>query len=316
MYITRLATTVLATACLGAAAPLDKVRDPAAAAAFAEVFARLDAVEAELRVERQGRATAETRASNLTKRVAGLEEKLRGQGREVAQVRLECGVPATNINKATEKFTIDGTGEASRRLQTLSTNSTKLVKIHVRSACSRHDRRRHHHCLQPEPENNGHRRFLQQPLSQKCTVKTLTSRTNTINEKCCDEPTEDCSSGVPAVCNAGCAAIFLPYYAECSGLLHLDPHTSSILQTTAAKCRLAESEGNGGNLDAGSSLARQLDLVCDGVALKDCIPDCDARLHGDLVCLSIQCRTFTQCRYRMSYRECCVVLRRLVPCWL
>ncbi len=99
----------------------------------------------------------------------------------------------------------------------------------------------------------------------------------------CDEPTEDCSSGIPAVCNAGCAAIFLPYYAECSGLLQ-DPHTSSILQTTAAKCRLAESEGNGGNLDAGSSLARQLDLVCDGVALKDCIPDCDARLHGDLVC--------------------------------
>ena len=46
MYTAQLATTVLAMACLGAAAPLDEVRDPAAAAAFAEVFARLDAVEA------------------------------------------------------------------------------------------------------------------------------------------------------------------------------------------------------------------------------------------------------------------------------
>ena len=45
-------------------------------------------------------------ASNLIKRLAGLEEKLRGQGREVAQVRLECGVPANSINTTEEKFTI------------------------------------------------------------------------------------------------------------------------------------------------------------------------------------------------------------------
>ena len=69
MYITWLATTVLATACLGAAAPLDEVRDPAAAAAFAEVFARLDAVEAELGVERQGRVAAEARAAALLQRL-------------------------------------------------------------------------------------------------------------------------------------------------------------------------------------------------------------------------------------------------------
>ena len=69
MYITWLATTVLATACLGGAAPLDEVRDPAAAAAFAEVFARLDAVEAELGVERQGRVAAEARAAALLQRL-------------------------------------------------------------------------------------------------------------------------------------------------------------------------------------------------------------------------------------------------------
>ena len=69
MYTAQLATTVLAMACLGAAAPLDEVRDPAAAAAFAEVFARLDAVEAELGVERQGRVAAEARAAALLQRL-------------------------------------------------------------------------------------------------------------------------------------------------------------------------------------------------------------------------------------------------------
>ena len=28
--------------------------------------------------------------------------------------------------------------------------------------------------------------------------------------ECCNEPTEDCTSGVPTVCNEGCAALFLP----------------------------------------------------------------------------------------------------------
>ena len=73
MYTAQLATTVLAMACLGAAAPLDEVRDPAAAAAFAEVFARLDAVEAELGVERQGRVAAEARAAALLQRLKTLD---------------------------------------------------------------------------------------------------------------------------------------------------------------------------------------------------------------------------------------------------
>jgi hypothetical protein len=34
--------------------------------------------------------------------------------------------------------------------------------------------------------------------------------TAAINAECCDEPTEDCSSGEPAVCNAGCAAVLVP----------------------------------------------------------------------------------------------------------
>ncbi len=43
----------------------------------------------------------------------------------------------------------------------------------------------------------------------------LTSRAQAVNDECCDEPTEDCSSGVPASCNAGCAAMVLPFFSDC-----------------------------------------------------------------------------------------------------
>jgi hypothetical protein len=32
----------------------------------------------------------------------------------------------------------------------------------------------------------------------------LSARTTTVNDECCDEPTEDCSGGRPHTCNAGC----------------------------------------------------------------------------------------------------------------
>ena len=36
---------------------------------------------------------------------------------------------------------------------------------------------------------------------------------------CCDEPTEDCSSGAPASCNSDCAAVFLPFWTDCGDQL-------------------------------------------------------------------------------------------------
>ena len=60
-----------------AASPRGDVRDPAAGAAFAEVFARMDAVEAQLGVERQGREAAEARALELSERLASVETQLK-----------------------------------------------------------------------------------------------------------------------------------------------------------------------------------------------------------------------------------------------
>ena len=38
-----------------------------------------------------------------------------------------------------------------------------------------------------------------------CDATTLPSRTDAITTTCCDEPSEDCSTGYPQMCNAGCA---------------------------------------------------------------------------------------------------------------
>eukprot|EP01047_Picozoa_sp_COSAG01_P100930 COSAG01_NODE_30718_length_610_cov_3.438356_1_plen_163_part_10 len=51
--------------------------------------------------------------------------------------------------------------------------------------------------------NGGHRRTQK---SASCRT-TLSARTKAVSDECCNEPTEDCSSGAPAVCNAGCAAV-------------------------------------------------------------------------------------------------------------
>eukprot|EP01046_Picozoa_sp_COSAG06_P118471 COSAG06_NODE_65643_length_256_cov_0.980892_1_plen_75_part_01 len=48
------------------------------------------------------------------------------------------------------------------------------------------------------------------------TCGDLTSRAAAMNRECCDEPWEDCSSGLPAVCNAGCASVLLPFFADCT----------------------------------------------------------------------------------------------------
>ena len=40
-----------------------------------------------------------------------------------------------------------------------------------------------------------------------------------INVECCDEPGEDCSDGYPASCNAGCAALLLPFRAAGANIL-------------------------------------------------------------------------------------------------
>jgi hypothetical protein len=61
-----------------------------------------------------------------------------------------------------------------------------------------------------------------------------------VTAECCDEPSEDCSSGYPTTCNAGCAAILLPVRAACASFLAnggvaLAPVTN-LIDAAAATC--------------------------------------------------------------------------------
>ena len=67
-----------------------------------------------------------------------------------------------------------------------------------------------------------------------------------VNVECCDEPTEDCSSGYPATCNAGCAALLLPVQAACDDFLAasgLKP-IKNLIDAAAATCPAAGGQGH------------------------------------------------------------------------
>ena len=49
------------------------------------------------------------------------------------------------------------------------------------------------------------RRFL-----QSCDKAQLQARMQEVEQVCCDELEEECSSGFPTRCNPGCSALFLP----------------------------------------------------------------------------------------------------------
>jgi hypothetical protein len=60
--------------------------------------------------------------------------------------------------------------------------------------------------------------------------------------ECCDEPSEDCSTGFPVACNAGCAAVLLPAQAACEDFLTangmLMAGTKALIDNAAALCPL------------------------------------------------------------------------------
>ena len=123
---------------------------------------------------------------------------------------------------------------------------------------------------------NEHRRA--QSAEASCDSDELSWRTDDIDRECCDEPSEDCSSGYPRTCNAGCAALFLPFWAECrtalgKGSQHFEP--------VVAMCEAAASDA--------PSLARQLNVACsDGTPAAQCVPECCEDLHGSLMLLNIE----------------------------
>ena len=62
-----------------------------------------------------------------------------------------------------------------------------------------------------------------------CKTSDLADRADAVARECCDEPTEDCSSGEPASCNPRCAAVLVPYYLDCREALRAEPGAGDVL---------------------------------------------------------------------------------------
>jgi hypothetical protein len=131
----------------------------------------------------------------------------------------------------------------------------------------------------------GHRR-AQAGGRSKCAAEDLQRRADEVHLGCCDEPGEDCTGGTPRTCNAGCAAIFLPFWHDCSVALGEDG--AEVFLPVVDLCTAAAASAAPSAPPVSQSLAVQLGVVCtDGTSATECVPDCTAELHGFLMLLNI-----------------------------
>jgi hypothetical protein len=72
--------------------------------------------------------------------------------------------------------------------------------------------------LPPSSPHQQPGRALQQAAGDEACAD-LVGRSGALNDECCDEPSEDCSSGRPATCNLGCAHVLLPFFEDCADAL-------------------------------------------------------------------------------------------------
>jgi len=129
----------------------------------------------------------------------------------------------------------------------------------------------------PPGGGGGHRRA--QSASAVCTADDVARRSNEVNLVCCDEPEEDCTDGFPAMCNADCAEMFLPFIVDCGGALGTAGREA--LSSVVERCEQAQAAASRSTDGMTSSLAVQLGVECtDGNGEEDCVPECSEELHG------------------------------------
>jgi hypothetical protein len=236
------------SAAVGAAAP-----PPPPHADMALLVARLERLEAAVRGQAREMREARADARALERRVAELEAERRGEWRDAGEG---------------ERQQPD---EPRRRLQAAPNNTGKVVHIHKATVSI------------PEGPgwgispnyNGGHRR---RSLQNGAQCRNMAAQAQQVQARCCDDPTEDCSGGYPRTCNTGCAAVFLPFWAECGSLLG----NAVVYQQTVALCQQAQPASPGS-----SSLAHEFNLVCADGATDGCVPACAAPLRGDLLLLNL-----------------------------
>eukprot|EP01047_Picozoa_sp_COSAG01_P040859 COSAG01_NODE_3464_length_6063_cov_22.453219_2_plen_288_part_00 len=228
------------------------------------LMGRLERLEATVREQARETREAHEDARALERRVAELEAERRGE-RDAAS-----GVSWQSEHEGEAK------GGTFRRAQAAPQDNTTVVHLHRASVVSLGGPG-----MGTSPNyNGGHRR------AQAVGVcGNLAARINAVNVECCNEPSEDCSSGAPATCNAGCAGVFLPFWADCGAQL---PSSASFLPVVARCQAVALGGGSAGGAGAGSgSLVHEFNLVCADGAVDNCVPACSAALRGDLLLMNL-----------------------------
>jgi hypothetical protein len=96
----------------------------------------------------------------------------------------------------------------------------------------------------------GGRRMLQEgPPTGSCG--NIAMRAMGVTAECCDEPSESCANGMPATCNAGCAAVFVPFFEECA--TDLGPQAAQFQQVLTL-CGAGHAGGKGGGGGGGGGV--------------------------------------------------------------
>ena len=73
------------------------------------------------------------------------------------------------------------------------------------------------------------------PQCTSCTnADELQTCSDAVTNECCDEPSEDCSSGEPASCNSGCAAVLVPMQEACDDYLKSGPYLAPVRNALAS----------------------------------------------------------------------------------
>jgi hypothetical protein len=95
----------------------------------------------------------------------------------------------------------------------------------------------------------------------------LNDRIAAVNDTCCDEASEDCSSGQPATCNLGCAHVLLPFFDDCAEAL--GPIIAGLFNDVVVLCHQAKDcDGRHCGEDCrgkwGGTSVRDTCGVCDG----------------------------------------------------
>eukprot|EP01047_Picozoa_sp_COSAG01_P039394 COSAG01_NODE_3253_length_6351_cov_4.601248_2_plen_678_part_00 len=148
-------------------------------------------------------------------------------------------------------------------------------------------------CAWVNNSNNGRqlRRHLNEgggDEDEACTAGDLGTRFGDIQRECCDEPSENCRSGMPASCNPGCAVVATSFWADCK-----DPfvRVSAAAEVATFQAVLSACQWQHEH-EPEPDIASLFGIKCSSGGSPNassfkCIPECDEIRHGNMMLATV-----------------------------